>query len=389
MTSIDKDSESPSPGPPTENSNEKACRPHYFTVAELRLFSSDDPAHENDYDEFSDTYLHHSEDLPDETYDYSEADSLACLDDPLDDELGEICELHVYENRFDSRGMMRTVQVGAMDELPIETHRDPHAALVVVRTYDQSRTLKNTTLEIRSPYMRRALRKVIGTYPGVNLDSYGIIQISGPEAPRCLFHYRHELQAYSDERYDDEDIQEHMNFLSRYMAKAMHREMQNWLTLMESSERRPGLEYEDLWMAFRPGDLLYDYDTVFKAVCLTRLHTMDMSDNEDATKNRPKIWMMTVSRLDCDGDWVGYTTFTRTITRYDGYRALIDLQTYPLKYHENEARVREEHLQLGKRWLSLVTGVHHRSYTGVAVCHELENASRTETLSVSFDQDTT
>ena len=379
MPAIDKKSDT------TGEIHEPTRIPRYLTVAELRLFNSDDPTHDNDFDEYPDTYSDDFTKLSDSFEEYSEADPLACLDDTLDDEAGEICELHVYENRYNSRGLMVTLRVGAMDELPAEILRNPHAALVLVRTYDQSRTLKNTTLEIRSPYMRKALQDVIGSYPGVNLDSVGIIQISGPDVPRCLFHYRQELHEYAEASNDD-DIQEHVGFLLKYMARAMHKEMSSWQTLMESSEKRPGLEYADLWMAYRPGDLLFSLLESDGGPQICRLRNMEMTRQETGSGQFAEVWVLYGEVLDCTGEYVSYADYSTHIPKYDGYRPLGELLMFPLRYHSDEARIRDEQLKQSKYWLSLV-GVHHRSYTGLAQLKKMNDVAPSATAQTNLSSD--
>lgn len=352
---------------------------HYLTSRELKLFASDDTPNEIDLNATSDALSESSGDYRAGVSETSAHDPLAALDGLSDDEGGEICELHVYENRYNSNGFMINLQVGAMDELPTERRRNPHAALVVERTYTISRTLQNTLLEIRSPHMRKAMKSVIGTYPGVNLDAVGMIQISGANLPYCLFHYRHQLQEYAQTSEDD-DFQEHMNFLLRYIAKTMQKEITSWQTLMESNEKKPGLDYADLWMAFVPGDLLFSSNVCPDSPHILRLKSMQFEPTESSARGisppgipgqmvpaqgRLACWLITCETIDCNGEYVSYVSKTIEIPQYAGYCALVDLPVYPLKYHANEAQLRDSFLKRGKDWLSLV-GVHHRSYTGSA-----------------------
>lgn len=355
---LSDDEFTPSPYRPVMHTGRRRNQGRYLTIAELRLFSSDDPLHDNDFDDYSDQNTDNDSEPISEL-----EDPLACLDDTLEDEGGEFCELHVYEHRYNSRGVRVTLQVGASDQLPIETHRNPHAALVIDRSYDYSRALESTSLEIRSPYMRKAMQDVIGAYPGVNLDSTGILQLEGIDEPRCLFHYRHELRMYA-ERSGDDDMKEHVDFLLRYMARSMQKEMTSWQALMESNEKSPGLEFANLWMAFRPGELLCWGEECIGGQHVVRLRTFELKRTK-ATHGISEYWLLNTEMMDCNGEYVSFTNEVMTIHKYDGYRPLVDLSIFPLKYHKDEAQLRSEILNRGKVWLSLV-GVHHRSYRGTA-----------------------
>ena len=41
------------------------------------------------------------------------------------------------------------------------------------------------------------------------------------------------------------------------------------------------------------------------------------------------------------------------------------LDAYPIKFHPNEAELRDTIMKRGKKWVSLI-GVHHRQYDGIA-----------------------
>ena len=53
------------------------------------------------------------------------------------------------------------------------------------------------------------------------------------------------------------------------------------------------------------------------------------------------------------------------ISEFRGTRKITSLGTYPLKYHKNEAELREELIERGKKFVSL-GGVHYKSHIGMA-----------------------
>ncbi|KAF2105457.1 hypothetical protein BDV96DRAFT_592463 [Lophiotrema nucula] len=370
----------------------------YFTVSELRLFCSDDPRHHDDYDENSDIQLEGegSDSVPD-----SLIDGLDNIELTVEDLYppGEICELHVYEIRYNSRGEKVTLQVDATEDLDIPIDRSTDAALVLFRIYDSTKTLQSTSLEIRSTHMRFILREVIKSYPGVNLDSTGFVTIQG--TPRCLFHYRREIQAFAEES-EDEDVKEHATFLLRYMRRTLEKELAAYETYMESNDKDPGMEFGNLWMAFKPGDLIYR--EVHGEPSLYRLRSMTLKRPQLATMSPPGVpppplggthqlydappglpslpsdqWRFQMDLIQCDGENFGYSTTPVVIGSFEGYRALRDLAIFPFEHHPEKQVVRRNLLTRGKFYLSL-TGIHHMVFHYVPLSTHRDTDSESETI---------
>ncbi|KAF8632729.1 hypothetical protein AX15_001724 [Amanita polypyramis BW_CC] len=51
---------------------------------------------------------------------------------------------------------------------------------------------------------------------------------------------------------------------------------------------------------------------------------------------------------------------------FDGTVKITDLAAYPIMFHPNEAKLREQLIERGKKWLDLI-GVHHKQYDGPAI----------------------
>ncbi|KAL1604847.1 hypothetical protein SLS60_004387 [Paraconiothyrium brasiliense] len=277
-----------------------------------------------------------------------------------EESLGEICELHVYETRFNSKGEEVVLQVGVIEGLDIEEIRSPDAALVLMRYYDDTKALAGTALEIRSPYMRKAMAETIKDYPGVDTQTAGILKISGKS--HCIFHYRKELYAYAQAS-DDEDVKEHVTYLIRYMEQALRKEIASYETHMVANTESPGLDFDSLWMTFRPGDLLYHNRNGEGQIC--RLKYMRMQTDARKPLRYAKYWYLSCEIINCDGEDFIYSWDHTRIFAYDGYRPVSDLNILPLRFHKDQMSIRESLLVRGKTFLSFV-GVHHRNYHGAA-----------------------
>jgi hypothetical protein len=234
------------------------------------------------------------------------------------------------------------------------------SALVLTKYYYQDvvnghKVLDYTKLDVKSPHLKEALRKTISGYPGLNLDSE---EISFRGLPKCFFHYRKELKAYGTTIQDPTAVQ-HLVFALQYMYNTLHDEMRSYYNFMESPLVTPGLEYSNLWMAFRPGDLLY-----------TRANGVDQ-----VLRFKEMGWgqnglLVYADMLTFDGTDFGFETKCFTIAPYTGYGELRKLSIFPLEYHSDSDSVARITRARGRTFASL-TGAHHRNYDGIAVSSEL------------------
>ena len=269
---------------------------------------------------------------------------------------GAKCELRTYESRYNTRGELILLQSGCRTELGAETDSSCEAALVLTRFYDISKELLSTRLDIQSPHIKTAMREVVRSYPEVNINSSGHILIF--DKPRCLFHYRSELEAYAS-MLQDQIAQDHVAFCLRYMKNSLRREMISYQNSMQEKKVIPGLEFQDLWMAFKPGALLYQKLKDVDVICrLKKMHEMKPFQV-------PPFWELTTEVLMCWGRRFEYIHEDVRISHYDGYKPLRELKIFPLEYHQQQESIKATLLQRGEKYVSL-RGIHHCSYEGLA-----------------------
>lgn len=68
-----------------------------------------------------------------------------------------------------------------------------------------------------------------------------------------------------------------------------------------------------------------------------------------------------------DGKQFGYGSMSQEVGSFRGARKITSLGCYPLKYHKDEAQLRKDLIERGKKFVSL-GGVHYRSHQGMAYC---------------------
>jgi hypothetical protein len=296
----------------------------------------------SDFDQLRDPFT--SFDLPEENIDNTSA--------------GLKCELKTYEARYNVRGERLVLQVNTRRAIEEDKDRDHESGFLVTRVYDKDKALEQTLLEVKSPHAKAALRSVISKYPGVNFHAKRVVLT---DTPKCVFHYRKELEVYKD-TLNNSDASDHILFLLEYMNRSLRTQIFDWSNLMESPLIPPGLYFEDLWMAFRPGGLLYTRleggHRVFQLMHMARC----MCPDPHCEKRK---WLVKVKYITCDGTDFGYVYRELHIHPYDGYIPLNWLNVYPLEYHADYPSINRALLERGQKFVSL-QGIHHRSYNGLA-----------------------
>lgn len=124
---------------------------------------------------------------------------------------------------------------------------------------------------------------------------------------------------------------------------------------MESPDLSPGIEYDYLWMAFRPGELVYQrvngIDRVVKLVSMEK-------DNFGS-------WGLSVQKFAYDGNTYGHRSETIRVSWYEGYKPLEQLRAYPLNFHPEAKEIRRKPIARGRRYLELCRA-RHLFYSGAA-----------------------
>lgn len=272
------------------------------------------------------------------------------------DEDGEDCELHIYESRYDTRGEEVLLRVGTKSKISLEKNRSPRAGLVLTRHYFRFRKGFHTTLKVQSKHIIKALKDVIGSYPGENFFA-STVYLSTP--PKCLFHYQKELLAYAD-ACGDTKVRDHVSLCLKYMEKTMPEEIR----LLEEGLADPSafqVNQDNLWVIFKPGCLIYQKQDGMELVSKLQNICRD-EDDEDQLLG----WEVWVERVVYNGEDFGHIEDLGWINKFDGRKAVRDLEVLPLFYHPEVDRIKRMVEQRGRKYLSFC-GIHHCLYNGLAL----------------------
>jgi hypothetical protein len=241
---------------------------------------------------------------------------------------GESCEIRSFDSLLDATGRRLVLQTEKKSDFLLGQNREEPAALVLTQIFDPSKKLSGTILEIRSRYIKEALQAVIKTYPRLNIDSGGHIIMY--DEPRCLFHYREELEQFATNS-DDLNAQHHISFCLQYMATTLQADISAYDTMINANPDSvaAGLDFERLWMAYKPGELFchnYESEEVISELVAMR---RSMLNNDQSTSQ----WQITMQRLECNGLVLGFVPVYLAIPLFDGFRVFHQLNVFPLEYH--------------------------------------------------------
>ena len=300
----------------------------------------------------------------------NDGDVFECLEKGTlapDEPTSTLCELHTYDSRYNTKGERVYLQSGRKRDWHPDPPQRNEAALVLVRHYNAEKILDETTLEIRSPHVKDALKEVIVSYPGINLHSSSHITLNNE--PQCLFHYRKELQAYAVAKgVDQPEAKNHVLFCLRYAYTTLKRQCWSYKSTMSGNGTYPGLEFDHLWMAFKPGDYIYhrndQVEIAFRLIKIEKLSLLVF-----------QTWTLVLEHIKCDGKDFGHARENVHISRYDGYRPLVELEYCPIRFHPERERIKRYLTSRGRAYVSLF-GSHHRLYQGMADFLEEREISR-------------
>lgn len=240
------------------------------------------------------------------------------------------------------------------------------SALVKTRFWTQKGDVQRTETEIRSPFMKLALKHIIPEFKDVNIDVKHIVI---ENEPRCLFHFRDELFMHGMMLPEASESQLHVSFLLQYMHQELSTAILAHTVNIELQQPKPAMDFINLWTIFKPGELVCIPPSMYTTVKCNRV-ILFKSMTLSCRCIRPwcmltHSWNIRGYSLDSDGENLGYVEVCHRIRYFDSHKELSSLNVLPLQYHHQQEEIRSQLLSRGRKFISL-QGVHYRKYTGVA-----------------------
>lgn len=276
------------------------------------------------------------------------------------DGAGVDCELKRFDSVYNSRGDKIILEAGSKRNITVNAGRAFSSALVLTKYWTEDKSIRLKELEIKSPHMKAALKAVVPFYKDFRVHLKHIVI---RDDPQCLFHFRDELQNYG-ENLQDQTAARHVLFLLKYMWWDLSTQISTYYSNTNVNKGDESLDQESLWMAFRPGDLVYvpakghQDEQIYRFISMERIGV-------DIFSPFGTRWRVILHCITSDGTKFGEDATFLSIKSFEGLRQLRSLPIFPLKYHPEASHIQARLLDRGKKFCSL-HGSHYRQYNGVA-----------------------
>ncbi|KAK6953781.1 hypothetical protein Daesc_003743 [Daldinia eschscholtzii] len=240
----------------------------------------------------------------------------------------------------------------------------------VRRTFDWEGKYKTTIVDIKSKQLREALRDIIGSVKGVSL-----VEETPKLDPKMLFlqvtymrtymHNLKELEPEGESRKERRKVQKwidekrrHLRVLIKYLDVDHAETKKSLYPMLENGL----ITFDLLWALWKPNTLAYT--TTYGSVDEPRVFKVEVAEKHYSLV-RGEFYYVEGKYFEYDGKQFGYGSMSEEITEFRGARKITSLGCYPLKYHKNEAQLRKDLIERGKKFVSL-GGVHYKSHQGMA-----------------------
>ncbi|KAL2133526.1 hypothetical protein VTI74DRAFT_2212 [Chaetomium olivicolor] len=240
----------------------------------------------------------------------------------------------------------------------------------VRRTFDWEGKYKATIVDIKSKLLRECLQDVIGDIKGVSL-----VDDTPKLDPNMLFLYLEDLRQHAKElkkakpkgdKHDRkkkeqkriESKRQHLKVLIKYIDKDYADVKRSLYPMLENGL----ITFDLLWALWKPNTLAYT--TTYGSHDEPRVFKVEMAEKHHSIM-RGEYYYIEGKYFEYDGKQFGFGSMSEEIGHFRGARKITSLGCYPLKYHKNEAQLRKDLIERGKKFVSL-SGVHYKSHQGMA-----------------------
>ncbi|KAB8298079.1 hypothetical protein EYC80_001842 [Monilinia laxa] len=238
----------------------------------------------------------------------------------------------------------------------------------VRRKFDWEGKYRATVVDIKSKLLKEALNEAMDGVKGVSL-----VEESPSIDPNLLFLYLEDLRKSckqlknkkATEKKGKKKIQKrnetkrkHLKVLLKYLDKDYASTKKTLYPMLETGI----ITFDLLWALYKPNTLAYT--TTYGTIDEPRAFKIELAE-KNSSFMRGTWYHIEGKYLEYDGKTWGMGTMDCEVPSFKGARKITSLNCYPLKYHRNEAKLRIELIERGKKFVAL-QGVHYKSHKGMA-----------------------
>ncbi|KAL9027467.1 MAG: hypothetical protein Q9196_004016 [Gyalolechia fulgens] len=236
---------------------------------------------------------------------------------------------------------------------PEETKENRRYALLIcnMKCYDDRKSYSIASIVIQSPLLRKVLCWVLKDYPGI-APHLGRMEAAPPFRP-----FVHRWQRLTDALNNERDLETKSHI--RLFYDVLRPELEFTLGVRDDFLEHKAVNFNNLWMLFEPGDIIYTIYNTRPIAAKLRADTVVLAGRIDH-------YRLVCETISGDGNVFGWRDVHFEIPRFDGMMKITNLGVYPLKYHQKPDEVRQQLIDNGKAYERLM-GFHHMQYQGTAL----------------------
>ncbi|KAI9729611.1 MAG: hypothetical protein M1818_008458 [Claussenomyces sp. TS43310] len=237
----------------------------------------------------------------------------------------------------------------------------------VRRTFDGENKYRTTFIDIKSKLLKEALREIMDGTKGVSLA-----EETPSVDPNFLFLYLEEIRASMRDfktkiktekskkgiRKQLEAKARHLKVLVRYLDKDYTETKKTLYPMLESGL----ITFDLLWALFKPNTLAYT--PTYSTIDEPRVFKVEYAEKQ-CNFIKGEWYDIEGKYLEYDGKTWGMGSMDVDVPGFKGARKITSLACYPLQYHKDEEKLREQLIARGKKFVSL-QGVHYKYHEGLA-----------------------
>lgn len=261
---------------------------------------------------------------------------------------------NLYEGKPDDHGRSTWVDKYPDDiEEAAENAETARYALLIrnKKSYDGRKKLEMDSIVVQSPLLKLALGEVLKDYPGVT-TTLDRLTFSAPFKP-FVHRWSKLVDALKDEKHGE--TKDHLELLYR----TMEAELKDDLKARDDFIVNNVITWDTAWMIFEPGTIVFGRDE--KQDCAFRLKSGNYVETRCG-----KAFALDCEKIDWDGEMFGFASNRLLIYTFQGTSQITQLSAYPLEYHPDLAKVKNELIERGRAFERL-SGYHYKHYKGVGV----------------------
>ncbi|KAG2024096.1 hypothetical protein CC2G_001684 [Coprinopsis cinerea AmutBmut pab1-1] len=237
-------------------------------------------------------------------------------------------------------------------------------SFVIVRTIPRNENLEKTyRIVLKSDYLLKACREVIDSWPGVSWNA-DPLELD----PQIFVTFHDQFLEYERNLAEKKrtEFESHVLATVKLLNSTIASDYHTTLSTIRRLTKHGEITFDLLYGILIPR-------TLFVARCavtgLPRL--LKLSYFQRTVIEGKPMYQLVLESVDLIDRTMSNTVgvgLVQTVVYLPNFRGAVkidSLDAYPLKYHHDEAGLREAALKRGQKWVSLM-GVHHKQYDGVA-----------------------